>query len=103
MNLLFICSRNKWRSPTAEAIFKNDPIHKARSAGTSKVARVVVNEKHIQWADIIFVMEKRHQQLLRSRFEIDKKIVVLNIPDEYPFMDPELIEMIQTCVAPHLD
>lgn len=102
MNLLFICSRNQWRSPTAEAIFKNHPQHKARSAGTSSKARIVVKEAMIRWADLIFVMEKRHRQLLLDRFEIDKKIIVLNIPDEYQFMDAELIEMITASVAPHL-
>jgi predicted protein tyrosine phosphatase len=103
MNLLFICSRNQWRSPTAEAIFKNDPRHTARSAGTSKSARIVVNESMLRWADIVFVMEKRHRQILLERFETDKEIVVLNIPDEYQFMDAELVEMITTCVAQHLN
>lgn len=102
MNLLFVCSRNQWRSPTAEAVFKNDPVHRARSAGTSKAARVRVTEKLLQWADIIFVMEKRHLDLLKTQFRIEKKVVVLNIADDYQFMDPELIEMIKLAVAPHL-
>ena len=73
MNLIFICSRNKWRSPTAEAIFHNSQRHQARSAGTSASARVKVNETMIDWADLIFVMEQRHRQLLQERFAIDKK------------------------------
>jgi len=103
MNLLFICSRNKWRSPTAEAIFKKSTIHDTRSAGTSDSARIKVTASMIQWADIIFVMEKRHKQLLQERFNIDKKIIVLDIPDEYQYMDEELIGMLENGVAPYLN
>lgn len=106
MNLLFICSKNQWRSPTAEAIFKNDPLHQARSAGTSPNARIKVSEKLLNWADIIFVMEKKHKQLLNEKFAdalTHKTIIILNIPDEYQYMDDELIENIQISVAPYLN
>jgi len=103
MNLIFICSRNKWRSPTAEAIFRNSQRHQARSAGTSASARVKVNETMIDWADLIFVMEQRHRQLLQERFAIDKKIIVLDIEDDYQFMDDELVDMIKNGVAPYLN
>lgn len=104
MNLLFICSRNQWRSPTAEKIF-NSQHHQSTSAGTEESARIKVNEKHIHWADIIFVMEKKHKQRLQLKFpEIlaQKQIVILDIPDEYQYMDEELIEMLQQSVSPHL-
>ena len=105
MNLLFICSRNQWRSPTAEAIFKNHQEHTAKSAGTEPSARIKVSSKLISWADIIFCMEKRQRQRLQERFPfetIDKKVVVLDIPDEYQFMDEELIESIRISVEPFL-
>ena len=105
MNLLFICSRNKWRSRTAETIFKNDPMHHVKSAGTDDGAKVRVNEKNLDWADIIFVMEDKHKQRIKEKFNtasIIKKIVVLEIPDDYQYMDPELIDIIKTSVSPYL-
>jgi protein-tyrosine phosphatase len=55
---------------------------------------VKVNAQHLAWADIVFVMEKRHQQILAQRFstEISNcRIVCLDIPDDYRFMDEELV------------
>src|SRR5476651_2539972 len=92
-NLLFICSKNQWRSPTAELLFKNHPVHNARSAGTSDKARIKVNQKLIEWADIIFVMEQKHKDLLKQRFPsaiAGKQLIVLNIEDNYLFGDEEL-------------
>ncbi|RZK83435.1 MAG: protein tyrosine phosphatase [Pedobacter sp.] len=105
MNVLFVCSRNEWRSPTAETIYKNHEFIFAKSAGTSPSARIKINQKHIDWAELIFVMEKKHRQLLEQRFgnNLDRqKIIVLNIPDEYQYMDEELIQELQTKVAPYL-
>ncbi len=68
MNILFICSRNKWRSRTAETIFKNNQQHSVRSAGTENEARIKVSEKLIDWAELIFVMEKKHKIRLKERF-----------------------------------
>jgi predicted protein tyrosine phosphatase len=105
MNVLFICSRNKWRSRTAETIFKDNQDHEFRSAGTENDARIKVNEKLIHWAEIIFVMEKRHKQRLQDRFDQllnGKKIVILDIEDNYQYMDEELIETLTTSVTPYL-
>ncbi len=106
MKLLFVCSRNQWRSPTAEAIYKNHPYHQVRSAGTEPSARVRVTAKLIEWADIILVMEKRHAQRLLQQFPREmthKDYDVLDIPDEYGFMDPELVEMLEITVEPYLN
>lgn len=101
MNVLFVCSRNQWRSPTAEAIYKNRQDIQVRSAGTAPSARIKLTAKMIAWADYIFVMEKKHKQRILEKFGDDLKyqtIEVLNIPDEYQFMDPELIEEIKNKV-----
>jgi predicted protein tyrosine phosphatase len=106
MNLLFICSRNIWRSPTAETIYRNKAGIAVKSAGTEPSARIRVTAKLIEWADVIFVMEKKHKQRLTDNFPAnidDKPIVVLDIPDEYKYMDPELIESIETSVSAYLD
>jgi predicted protein tyrosine phosphatase len=97
LNLLFVCSRNQWRSPTAEKIYGDKPLINARSAGTSPHARRRIAAMDIKWADIIFVMEEKHRAKIVSSFPGDtrfKEIVVLEIEDSYPYMDPELIARI---------
>jgi predicted protein tyrosine phosphatase len=106
MNVLFICSRNQWRSPTAENIYKNQPDLHVKSAGTAPAARIKINEKMVLWADIIFVMEKKHKQRMIEKFSeamTDKQLVILDIPDEYEFMDEVLIEEIKAKVSPYLE
>jgi predicted protein tyrosine phosphatase len=106
MNILFVCSRNIWRSPTAEAIYKHRQEINVRSAGTEPSARIKVNSKLLVWADLIFAMEKRHKQRLIEKFPeemMDKNIIILDIPDEYQYMDEELVESIKTSVSPYLD
>jgi protein-tyrosine phosphatase len=105
LNLLFICSRNQWRSPTAEAIFKNRNGLFTKSAGTEPSARIRVNGKHLSWADLIFVMEKKHKQRITETFGdilSGKEIIVLDIPDEYRYMDDELIETLNSLIEPYL-
>ncbi len=105
LRLLFICSRNQWRSRTAEEVFKNRPGLDVRSAGTSPQARIRVNEGHLRWADWVFVMEKRHAEILRDRFpEVvsDSAIRCLHIEDSYGFMDEELVSLLKGRVAEHL-
>jgi predicted protein tyrosine phosphatase len=99
-NLLFICSKNQWRSPTAELLFKNHPAHKARSAGTSDKARIKINQKMIGWADVIFLMEQKHLDILRQRFDLSgQKLIVLDVADEYQFGDAELMSILKTNLA----
>ena len=105
MNILFICSRNQWRSRTAETIFKENQNHSIKSAGTEKGARIKVNEKLIGWAELIFVMEKTHKQKLQARFDHllnNKRIIILDIDDNYQYMDIELIETLKNSVKPYL-
>jgi predicted protein tyrosine phosphatase len=93
--LLFICSRNRIRSLTAEKLIEPIPGYQVRSAGTQPGARVVVTAGHLGWADLIFVMEKSHLSRLRRKFPgalEGKEVVTLNIPDEYSYMQPELLD-----------
>jgi predicted protein tyrosine phosphatase len=102
--LLFVCSRNRFRSLTAEHIFGGIPGIQVRSAGTQPDARIVVTEGHIGWADIIFVMEKSHLNRLRRKFPEalqGKRTVTLLIPDEYTFMQQELIDELRAKVCMH--
>ena len=101
-NVLFICSRNQWRSPTAEKIWRKHPMISVRSAGTSPNARRKVTLDDVLWADVILVMEEKHKSRLVAEFTRlveGKSIFVLDIPDEYKFMDPELIEQLEQSVG----
>ena len=103
--LLFICSRNQWRSPTAEAAYQGDPRVEARSAGVSASARRQVTEKLLRWADLVLVMEHAHKRRLQDRFPEfahELSIQVLDIPDDYAFMDAELVALIRERVEPLL-
>ena len=99
--VLFICSRNQWRSPTAEQIFRKHPMMSVRSAGTSPNARHTVSADDVRWADVIFVMEEKHKSRLVAEFSrllVGKTIHVLDIPDDYKYMDPELVEQLEQSV-----
>ncbi|MBT9546486.1 MAG: protein tyrosine phosphatase [Candidatus Sericytochromatia bacterium] len=105
MNLLFVCSKNKWRSPTAEKIYQNRPFVQVKSAGTSKQAKRKLSNSDIQWADIIFVMESKHKERILSEFRNlirNKTIYILKIPDKFGYMDQTLIEKIKAAVDPIL-
>ncbi|MEY4538371.1 MAG: hypothetical protein RLZZ306_128 [Bacteroidota bacterium] len=96
--LLFVCSQNKWRSLTAEKIFENHEDYSVKSAGTENGARIKITAGLIGWADIIFVMEKKHRSRIQEKFKDSlngKQLYILNIPDDYQFMDEELIEILE--------
>ncbi|CAA6820499.1 MAG: Cellular communication/signal transduction [uncultured Sulfurovum sp.] len=104
-NLLFICSRNQWRSPTAEKIYSRDERVNVRSAGTSPKAKKTINANDIKWADIIFVMEYKHRDRLKASFPRllqYKHMVVLDIPDDYQYMDQALIECLIGVIEAYL-
>jgi len=105
MNVLFVCSKNKWRSRTAETIFKKSSLHNVKSAGTDEGARIRLSEKHLIWADIVFVMESKHKQIIKQNFPLNyksDKVIVLEIPDEYQYMDEELIISLKTSLTQYL-
>jgi predicted protein tyrosine phosphatase len=103
--LLFVCSRNQWRSPTAEKIYQKDARVAARSRGTARGAVRTLTAGDLQWADLVLVMEQKHQRYIASHFAQlvqHKPIHVLDIPDDYQFMDEELIDAIRMAVEPLL-
>jgi predicted protein tyrosine phosphatase len=103
--VLFICGKNKWRSPTAENIFADHPGVSCASAGLSHDAEVPLSAELIEWADLIFVMEKAHKAKLSARFKpqlAGKRVVCLGIPDNYQFMQPALVKLLRIKVTPHL-
>lgn len=99
--LLFICSRNKLRSPTAEQIFSQYSDFEVISAGLNNDSIYQLCSEDIEWADYIFVMEMIHKRKLLSKYKKfinNNKIIVLNIPDNYDYMDKELVEILKSKV-----
>ena len=97
--LLFVCSQNKLRSPTAENIFCDRPEIEVSSAGTNHDAENPLSGDQIEWADTIFVMEKTHKNKIQKKYRSqlkDKRVVCLGIPDEFEYMDPRLVSILET-------
>jgi predicted protein tyrosine phosphatase len=105
LRVLFVCSQNRLRSPTAEQIFANTPGLEVDSAGLNHDAETPLSAEQVLWADVIFVMEKAHRNKLSKRFkeQLDaKRVICLNIPDDYEFMDPILVKLLRVVVPRHL-
>jgi len=103
--VLFICSQNRLRSPTAEQLFASHPGIEVASAGLNHDADSPVTPELLQWADLIFIMEQAHRNTLQKRFRTSlnrQRIICLNIPDEFEFMDPDLIRLLRAKVLPYL-
>lgn len=102
--ILFVCSRNRRRSLTAEQLFAKVPRWQVRSAGTADGARIKVTDGHLGWADLVVAMEKRHKEILRERFPellAIKPRICLFIPDDYEFMEDALVEVLHEMMRDH--
>jgi predicted protein tyrosine phosphatase len=98
MRVLFICSRNRRRSPTAERTLAAWDGMEADSAGTAVDADVVVTAEHVLWAELIVVMEGRHRRALQNKLAKElrgKRVVCLDIRDDYQFMEPALVALVE--------
>lgn len=96
-HLLFVCSRNRLRSPTAEIVFAKVPGIRTASAGLAPDAETPLDADLVEWADVILVMEKSHRKKLMDRFRKvlgARQVICLDIPDDYEFMDPALVELL---------
>jgi predicted protein tyrosine phosphatase len=103
--ILFVCSQNRLRSPTAEQIFADWPGVECASAGVHASADVPLSSELIDWAHFIFVMERVHKTKMSVNFKKHlnhKRVICLGIPDEYRFMQPELVRLLEAKVGPFL-
>nr|WIE92267.1 low molecular weight protein tyrosine phosphatase family protein [Mesorhizobium sp. WSM4875] len=103
--VLFVCSQNRLRSPTAEQVFSRRRDLEVESAGTNHDADNPLTQELVAWADIIFVMEKAHRAKLQKKFRSSLKaarVIFLDIPDNYAFMDPELVRLLEAKVTKYL-
>ena len=104
-NVLFVCSQNELRSPTAERVFSGRRDIEVASAGLNHDAPQPVTPELLAWADVIFVMEKAHLSRMRGRFRKHlnrQRLVCLDIPDLYDYMEPALVELLEAKVPRHL-
>jgi predicted protein tyrosine phosphatase len=104
MKVLFLCAMNRRRSLTAEHLYRNDPRIEVRSAGLRTDARRRATESDLAWADVVFVMERAHLRRLREDFpDLDlSPVEVLDIPDDFEYMEPALQEVLRLTVEPDL-
>ena len=101
--VLFICSQNRLRSPTAELVFSNRDRFEVASAGLNPDAETPVSSDLLEWADVIFVMERTHRNKLSKKFKAhlkEKRVICLDIPDEFEFMDPALVRLLEAKAGP---
>jgi predicted protein tyrosine phosphatase len=103
--VLFLCSRNRLRSPTAEQVFGTWPELEVDSAGLADDAETVLSAEQLDWAELIVVMEAAHRRRLQARHRRrlrGKKVICLDIPDHYAFMQPELVALLLKKAGPLL-
>ena len=96
--MLFVCTQNQLRSPTAKEVFANRVGFEVKAAGSDRSAATPVTPELIEWADVIFVMEESHRNKLSQRFYPqlrDKRVICLEIPDQFAYMDPKLIALLE--------
>jgi predicted protein tyrosine phosphatase len=106
LKILFVCSQNRWRSLTAEKMYAGFAGYSVRSAGTEPGARIRVTAGHLGWADMIFVMEKRHVDRLRDKFAdalVGKQLICLHIPDDYDFMEADLVAALKSKLTGYIE
>lgn len=100
-----MCSRNQWRSPTAEKVWRDRFGFRTRSCGTSSKARKTISASDLKWADLVFVMEQKHKNRIQASFKQlvqYKEIVVLDIPDNYQYLDPELVIIFESIAQQYI-
>lgn len=105
LRVLFICRQNRRRSATAERIFGKDPSLEVRSAGTNHDALVQVNARMLDWAEVIFTMDTGQERALEHQFAGHaalQRLICLEIPDRFVFLDPELVRLLEERARPHI-
>ena len=101
---LFVCSAGLLRSPTGARMAGLRGIN-ARACGSAvNYALIPISANLIAWAHkIVFVCHEVRNETVFQVFEgnqeiqemVDKKEIILDIPDIYPYMHPKLKEEFQ--------
>ena len=103
--VLFVCAMNKWRSPTAEVLYRSDPRLEVRSAGVRTDAKRPIRAADLEWANVVFVMDRQQKARIREQFRDVElpEIRVLEIPDGLIYMDPELQRLLRLAIDPEIE
>jgi predicted protein tyrosine phosphatase len=104
LRILFVCALNQWRSPTAEALYRNDARLEVRSAGIRSSAKRRISAADVEWAQAIFVMDREQKQWIQEQFRDVSlpTIRVLEISDSLVFMHPELQRLLREALDPEI-
>jgi len=105
-NILFVCAQNRIRSYTAEKMFADSECYQIRSRGIAPDARIPLSDIDLDWADVVFVMEKNHRNRMIKRFREkarNKRIICLYIEDIYEPMEESLMSELRFKLSPYLD
>ncbi|WP_254436783.1 low molecular weight protein tyrosine phosphatase family protein [Ruegeria arenilitoris] len=105
-NVLFICGKARMRSPTAADVVGEWPGYSTDFAGISRDADEMISSEQVEWADMIFVMDRRQKKRLSEKFGHlikDTKVIILGIPDQFDYMAPDLVDLIVVKLRPILD
>lgn len=105
LRVLFVCAYNQWRSPTAEHLYRNDPRLEVRSAGVKAGARRRLSAGDLEWAEVVFVMDREQRRSIHDQFAGQElpDIRVLDITEDWPYMDPRLQEALRTTIDAELE
>lgn len=105
LRVLFVCALNQWRSPTAEHLYRNDARLQVRSAGVRADARRRVSQPDLDWADVVFVMDREQKRWIQEHFRSHPlpDIRVLDVPDEFTYLDPRLQAALRAAIDPEID
>ncbi len=105
LRVLFVCALNQWRSPTAEHLYRTDARLEVRSAGIRADARRRVSKSDLTWADVVFVMDREQKHWIQAQFRSVElpEIRILEVPDEFEYMDPRLQAALRAAVDPELE
>jgi predicted protein tyrosine phosphatase len=105
-HVLFVCRLNRSRSATAERIFCKRADLEVRSAGTSDDALVRISRRMLDWADVVFIMDDDQRSSLEQLFPSHPalgRLICLQIPDDFTFLQPALVQLLEERVTPYLD
>lgn len=97
--VLCVCSAGLLRSPTAAWVLSNAPFnYNTRAVGYNpEYAMVLLDAVNVCWADEVVVMDKWQKEAvmeLLKEYGWDKPVHVLNVPDDYGYRDPELVDLL---------
>lgn len=98
--VLCCCSAGLLRSPTAAHVLARDFGHNTRSCGVvPDFALVPIDQVLVEWAHEIVVMDEHQEAVVRAFLQTngtpDKRVINLNIADNYPYRVNVLQDMIR--------